>query len=562
MEPIAHKPSINREIFTISRDHVPVNRVSSTFKDPIDNNDHVKSRRDGCLDNIFKGFSKFFFFRDKTSLAAFVGIIFIFSAILSFFFLPEFILSIIHKKIILKNGSEIYPNWKRLPVPLFNRFYFFNVLNPKEIENGAKPRLAEMGPFTYRLFLQKYDIHHFDNGTVSYREKRVWKFMRNMSIADDTTLITTLNTPLTMSLSWLSRGGPLISGALRVLLEATTASFFIKMPVKQLLFEGYSDHLTILAMAARPEVETFYRGRFGYFYPKNNTDDGLYRVSTGENDIRRLNRIESYNNLSHLKFWTSNECNNLRKSTKSETRAPPGNETTELHMFNAEICRVLRLVYQKSHREKSDLLVRRFVLDPNTFKNFKDYPPNACYHVKRKRNSPVTVSFRSSIFERDPLPSGVIDIGPCKFNAPVFLSHPHFLNADPIYRDSVTGMKPDPVNHTFWLDVEPTTGGSVQVAARIQLNIGIDSQSFIRYRYLPQIIFPILWFEYRTQMTDELLDRLKLVQWLPKAIPMYISYLFLSLGCTMCIVCTFIRRNRILSTMKRAAVKLHLVRKK
>lgn len=56
-------------------------------------------------------------------------------------------------------------------------------------------------------------------------------------------------------------------------------------------------------------------------------------------------------------------------------------------------------------------------------------------------------------------PSGVLNItAVVPNNAPLFISKPHFLHADPGYRTNVTGLHPDPAVHDSHLDVEPLTG--------------------------------------------------------------------------------------------------------
>lgn len=486
------------------------------------------------------------------TLFIFIGIVYLILAILSFFTLPSLIVRFIQQKLILKKGSQTYDGWKRVPVPLYNKFYFFNVLNSDEVErNGAKPKLDEIGPFTYQVTLQKHDIDQHPNGTVTFREKRTWVFVRNMSVADDTTFVSTLNAPLATSLSWLRATSPGISFAARLGIESATNTFFIRRTVRELLFEGYPDILTTLGMLLRPELPSVYRGRFGYFFPKNNTDDGVYRVFTGETDINRLNVIDSHNGVSSLRYWKSANCNDLRGATKSEMRSPKSLESGEIHMFNSEICRVLRLIYQSTHRDVHNLLAKRFVLDPNTYKNYIDHPPNTCYHVKRPGNFPTLFQLRNSLFDHDPLPSGVIDLGPCKFGAPIYLSNPHFMDADKIYRDSVVGLNPVKENHTFWFDVEPTTGSTIQVAARIQLNVAINvGQTTVRFRNMPELLMPILWSEYRSHLTPKLADKLHLVQWLPNTLSEFLFCLFFSLGIIFIALAFYLNLSTILKTQK------------
>lgn len=51
---------------------------------------------------------------------------------------------------MLQNGSEMYPMWQKLPVPIQFNAYLFNVTNPEEVHGGAKPIVQEIGPFCYK----------------------------------------------------------------------------------------------------------------------------------------------------------------------------------------------------------------------------------------------------------------------------------------------------------------------------------------------------------------------------------------------------------------------------
>ena len=56
-------------------------------------------------------------------------------------------------------------------------------------------------------------------------------------------------------------------------------------------------------------------------------------------------------------------------------------------------------------------------------------------------------------------PSGVLNItAVAPSNAPMFISKPHFLGADPGFITNVTGLHPVPAKHDSHLNVEPLTG--------------------------------------------------------------------------------------------------------
>lgn len=58
----------------------------------------------------------------------------------------------------------------------------------------------------------------------------------------------------------------------------------------------------------------------------------------------------------------------------------------------------------------------------------------------------------------DCVPAGALNVSACRFGAPGFTSYPHFYEADPSYRDSIEGMKPDPKKHEVYIVLEPVRG--------------------------------------------------------------------------------------------------------
>lgn len=48
--------------------------------------------------------------------------------------------------------------WKSPPVPVYSKFYIFNVTNPIDIKTGKKPHVEEIGPFVYREIRDKRNI--------------------------------------------------------------------------------------------------------------------------------------------------------------------------------------------------------------------------------------------------------------------------------------------------------------------------------------------------------------------------------------------------------------------
>lgn len=51
-------------------------------------------------------------------------------------------------------------------------------------------------------------------------------------------------------------------------------------------------------------------------------------------------------------------------------------------------------------------------------------------------------------------PPGVYDVSRCQKGAPIALSLPHFLYADPYYRNGIEGMEPDEMKHMYYEALE------------------------------------------------------------------------------------------------------------
>jgi len=50
----------------------------------------------------------------------------------------------------LEPGHETYDQWLNPTVPTYKDFYLYDLVNPEEFANGAKPRFEELGPYRYR----------------------------------------------------------------------------------------------------------------------------------------------------------------------------------------------------------------------------------------------------------------------------------------------------------------------------------------------------------------------------------------------------------------------------
>ncbi|XP_013772957.1 scavenger receptor class B member 1-like [Limulus polyphemus] len=246
----------------------------------------------------------------KTVITGGVGIALLVLGLILLYCFPLIFSYIIQKNLPLAKGSMSYKLWKDIPLPLYQKIYFFNVTNPEEfLQQKSKPKLVEIGPYTYRSWWTKENITWNNNDTVTYREVKKYVFKPELSVGSENDVITTVNFPMLAAASWLRNTSPLEEIAASILMFLTREKIFIQRKVKQLAYEGYPDLLTVIAPLIHPDVPKTH-GYFGWFYGKNDTDDGEFTVFTGKDSISKFNTIKNWNGTQSLKYWTG-ECNKI-----------------------------------------------------------------------------------------------------------------------------------------------------------------------------------------------------------------------------------------------------------
>ena len=77
---------------------------------------------------------------------------------------------------VLEEGTTSYAAWKETPIPVYTKFYFFDMVNPQELfHRNEMPILEERGPYTFREVERKVNVTwHPEDGTVSYFMTSLW----------------------------------------------------------------------------------------------------------------------------------------------------------------------------------------------------------------------------------------------------------------------------------------------------------------------------------------------------------------------------------------------------
>ena len=163
-------------------------------------------------------------------------------------------------------------------------------------------------------------------------------------------------------------------------------------------------------------------------------------------------------------------------------------------MYSNDLCRSLKFNFTKAEVYVKGISSYEFRADRLFFANASENPANTC-------------------FDSPDIPSGVFDASACRFGAPVFISLPHFYQADKFYLDKIqSGLAPIEGLHSTIFRVEPRSGIPLDVRARFQLNVKIEKTPGISILdQVTETYFPVMWFENKAGVPDNLVFKMKLM---------------------------------------------------
>ncbi|KAM4858869.1 scavenger receptor class B member 1 isoform X3 [Urocitellus parryii] len=397
--------------------------------------------------------------------------------------------------------------WKEIPVPFYLSVYFFEVLNPEEILKGAKPEVQERGPYVYREFRHKVNITFNNNDTVSFREHRSFQFQPAKSRGSESDYIVLPNI-LVLGAAMMMENRPMSLKLMMTLAFSTLGErAFMNRTVGEIMW-GYDDPLVNLINKYFPDMLPL-KGKFGLFAEMNNSDSGVFTVFTGVKDFSRIHLVDKWNGLSKVNFWHSDQCNMIN-GTSGQMWAPFMTPESSLEFYSPEACRSMKLIYQEPGVFQG-IPTYRFVAPKTLFANGSVYPPNEGF-------CPC-------------LESGIQNVSTCRFGAPLFLSHPHFLNADPVLAEAVAGLHPDPEEHSLFLDVHPVTGIPMNCSVKLQLSIYVKSIKGIgQTGKIQPVVLPLMWFGESGAMEGKPLQTFYTQLVLMPKVMHYAQYALLALG--------------------------------
>lgn len=441
-----------------------------------------------------------------------IGLLLLVVGILIPIYFPSIVEKKLDEKLVLRPDSPTLGNFISPPIPIYMQYYIFNVTNPEEILAGGKAQVKEIGPYTYEENRMKYDLKwNADEDTVIFKQNKTFFFRPDLSNglleSDELTIINPLY--IIFSNKFAKQEGGTMEFMHETIRLRFSLTVFITRKVGELLFHGFKEPMMSEMLYPTTKDPVHLTGRFGLFYPKNNTNDGTYKIKTGGDGLGELTLVKEFRDAPKLDYWTTESCNMIN-GTEGSQFPRPINENVTLKMFSSDLCRSLYLNFEKT-LDRGGLTLYRFVL-PRA--GLAATPENKCF---------CTDEFTC----RD----SMINLSPCKKGVPIITSTPHFYLGNETDVNNIGGLKPIKEHHQTYLDIEPNTGVTFRAHKRIQINVPLRRFRHARgLRNVTEVIFPILWLNESAEVPLPRAEALHVKLTRPLEIATMLSYALIAVG--------------------------------
>ncbi|XP_029051000.1 scavenger receptor class B member 1-like [Osmia bicornis bicornis] len=396
----------------------------------------------------------------------------------------------------LRNGTPTFLYWQQPPVDLTVKVYVFNYTNLKEFESGNATRLRvqEVGPFVYQESLRRVNVQLHENKTVTYQEKRSYRWISGLS-EDEIVIV-----PNVLLISALAKSRNLMyimQIMLTTMLSSVGAKPFLELTVGEYLW-GYEDELFEMAKLVAPAKQPIAYDKFGILAMKNGVSADRITIHTGIDDLRNLGMIQRINGMEHHHVWEDEHCDRIYGTDGS--MFPPhwiAQPNNTLYVYVKDACRRLPLVYER-RGFANGIPTLRYKLPSNVFTPTTN--KDSCFCPKESHDS----------LRRTCPPVGTLNVSACKFGSPMLVSFPHFYAGDESLFQRIEGLEPDQERHESYIELHPRLGIVVDTKMRFQLNLEVQKAVGVPFSGSMEdgSILPLIWMDSGIEEMPEAMQKM------------------------------------------------------
>lgn len=421
----------------------------------------------------------------------------------------EYYNNTILENLILAENSDTANSWLN-PDPKYDTLLKAHIFHYPNIDDylagrADKIKVVDVGPLTYQEHTVKDEVSFNKNFTVSFRDRKSYKFLPEKSSIGEHEVVRVPNVPLISAAGPVKRMKAFERLAVSTWIKQFKEPLFKNLTVSEYLW-GYEDSIIKLKSLGRG------RRRFGLLMSRNGTSVDSVQLNTGEDDITKFSIITQFNGMPQLDYWEGDECNRIDGSEPSMFSPHLLQDRSTVNVFLQVLCRKVPLHFEKEVTIYNDIDVLRYRTPMDVFSHPSKNPANQCYC----QNTELC------------LPSGVINATKCYGDAPIFPSFPHFFTGDPVLYQDFEGIEPDAAVHQTYADIHPRFGFPISGASRVQINIMLDKTPILRNqgdRLKNTTILPLMWIEITSgDFSEEVLHTLYLSTFGLNAIQQTLKY--------------------------------------
>ncbi|XP_050315561.1 uncharacterized protein LOC126750100 [Anthonomus grandis grandis] len=405
----------------------------------------------------------------------------------------------IQSMMILSEDSQGFNLWKSSPIEVKLKIYIFNYTNVEDFERGKAEKLhvEEVGPYVYYEKTEKVNIRFSKVlGTVSYQEKRTYRFSPELSNGTQNDTLVVPNLSMLAGASRLQNRNYLLRLSFNAALNAMDAKAFRSVRAHELV-TGYEDPLYEASKLILKWENKKVFSEIGVLALKQGVQPDVFTIHTGAFDFSKISQIQKYNGRSEFDFWGSDSCNNIQASDGIIYPKDLVRTKKDIEFFMPQMCRKMPLKYVEETRILDNKIpAYRYRLSPNIFNS--SAPENKCYCDKTTGQCP---------------PKGLFNASQCTFGVPIFFSWPHLHGADPEIKNGVTGLRSNfNINDTF-ADIHPKWGNLMRGRVMLQINVQVHKSFGVSAldKYENNQVLPWVWFDFGVEDKELTPDLVQLI---------------------------------------------------
>lgn len=390
----------------------------------------------------------------------------------------------VKQAINLAENGLVYPLYMNPPFATRSSFHLYAIRNPREVLRGAKMSLERKGPYEFNTYLVRKNVMFMkESERVQFESSRKLVPINGTADLDEKMWLINPILPSTLrsvKMLLLDRvpfqrlTEPIVLNSVNLLLDNFKERLIMRTTPRTILMGRKVELLESLSgLAGRFGLSALVppgppKNTFGLAFHQNETTEKV-EIWTGLGQSKdRFAEVSKWEGKARLELWRG-KCNTIN-GTNGELYKPFLEEGKAIRIFLGPLCRSLLLepAGEGSVVTASGIRALEYELSPRLYMGARNNPANKCF----------CENTRAYDCQYD----GLIRMGPCFFDAPLFFSRANMKGVDERIKRLVDfkSLVRQPVSENQSFSIEPITGTVLQANLTILALFKVTRQAYMR----------------------------------------------------------------------------------